>query len=220
MSATTLAGSPRRFSRGHLTLAAGVATVGLAVTGFSVFAGLNAVADNSASPQAVSTGTLSLTMSADGDGFTQSITKLAPGDVVNRYVTLTNGGTLDATGLTLGVADANSDTLSSSATKGLHVTVTECTAGTWDPTTGACSGTATALLSDVALSSLVSTPASLVSGSIAAGATEPLQVSVALPDQSETTTNGTAPTTTIQGVSASLTWTFSEDQRTATTTNS
>ena len=41
-----------------------------------------------------------------------------------------------------------------------------------------------------------------------------------LPDQSETTTNGTLPVGTIQGLSASLRWTFEDAQRASTTTNS
>ena len=49
---------------------------------------------------------------------------------------------------------------------------------------------------------------------------EEFQVEVSLPNQNETTTNGTLPVGTIQGLNASITWTFSEAQRTATTTNS
>ena len=41
-----------------------------------------------------------------------------------------------------------------------------------------------------------------------------------LPDQNETTTNGTLPGGTIQGLSTTLTFTFSETQRAATTTES
>lgn len=216
-SALTLGG--RRFGRGHLMLAAGVATAGLALTGFSVFAGLNAVANN-ATPQTVSSGTLSLTMSANGNGFTQSISNLAPGDVVNRYVTLTNAGNLDANGLSLSVADSVGSKLTTDATNGLHVTVTKCAGGTWTVSSGACSGTQSVLLNNAALSALTSTPGSLISGSITAGTTVPLQVAVTLPNQSETTTNGTLPSGTIQGLSASLTWTFSEAQRTAATTTS
>jgi hypothetical protein len=204
---------------GRLTLAATVATAGIALTGMAVFAGLNAVATNT-TPQTVSSGTLELTMAANGDGFTQSITSLAPGDVVNRYVTLTNGGSLDANGLTLGVADASATKLTNDATKGLHATVTQCVGGTWNVTTGVCSGSATALLSNVALSALSSSANTLVSGAIPANSTYALQVSTTLPDQSETATNGTLPSGTIQNLSASLTWTFSENQRTATTTKS
>jgi hypothetical protein len=199
-------------------MAAGVATVGLALTGFTVFAGLNAVADNT-SAQTVSSGTLKLTMTANGNGFTQSVTNMAPGDVVNRYVALTNGGTLDANGLTLGVADATSSKLTTDATNGLHVTVTSCTVA-WSATAGTCGGTTTVLLSSTAMSSLISSPGTLVSGAIPAGTVENLQISTALPNQTETTTNGTLPGSTIQGLSASLTWNFTENQRTATTTNS
>lgn len=41
-----------------------------------------------------------------------------------------------------------------------------------------------------------------------------------LPDQNETTVNGTLPANTIQGLSTNLTYTFTETQRAATTTNS
>jgi hypothetical protein len=47
-----------------------------------------------------------------------------------------------------------------------------------------------------------------------------LKVSVSLPDKTETTANGVPPAGTIQGLSTSLTWTFTEQRRTATTTTS
>lgn len=59
-----------------------------------------------------------------------------------------------------------------------------------------------------------------VAGSIPAGAVQHLQFSLTLPNQNETTINGTLPTGTIQGLVANLTWTFTQAQRTATTTNS
>lgn len=192
--------------------------------GFGVWAGLDATAFNS-SPQSIDSGTLSLTLADNGDGFTQSITNMAPGDVVNRYVDLTNGGSLDAQGLTLAVTATGdaaliTDGTSPATTKALTVAVSSCSTS-WTASTGVCSstGTVTSLLTATTLSAL-SSANSLISGSITAGAVEHLKVAVQLPDQSETTTNGTAPTTTIQGKSASLTYTFDEAQRTATTTNS
>jgi hypothetical protein len=100
------------------------------------------------------------------------------------------------------------------------VSVNACSTS-WTASTGVCSssGTVTSLLSATALSAL-SSAQTLISGAVAVGAVEHLQVSVQLPDQSETTTNGTAPATTIQGQSANLTYTFGESQRTATTSNS
>jgi hypothetical protein len=195
----------------------------LVTTGFGVWASLNATAFN-ASPQSVSSGTLSLTMAANGNGFTQAITNMAPGDVVNRYVDLTNGSSLDAQGLTLGIAATGNSALitdgtSPATTKALKVAVNACTGGTWSATTGTCSGTTSSLLSATTLSAF-STAQSLISGALAKSSVQHLQISVQLPDQTETTANGTTPTTTIQGQTASLTYTFTESQRTATTTNS
>jgi hypothetical protein len=219
-----MSASPRTKRPAWRPLAGAVAGGALLVTaGFGVWASLSATAFNT-TPHSISSGTLSLTLADNGAGFTSTVSNMAPGDVVNRYVDLTNGGTLDAQGLTLGVAATGSTTLitdgTSPATKALRVSVSSCSTS-WTPTTGVCSasGTVTSLLAATPLSSL-STAASLISGAVAHAAIVHLQVSVQLPDQAETTTNGTAPATTIQGQSASLTYTFSEAQRTATTTNS
>jgi hypothetical protein len=221
MSSTSHSKSRRSAWRPLAVAVAGGAV--LVTTGFGVWASLNATAFNT-SPQAISSGTLSLTMAANGNGFSQSITNVAPGDVINRYVDLTNGGSLAAQGLTLGVAATGSSALitdgTTPATKALRVSVSSCST-TWTPTTGVCasSGTVTSLLSATPVSSL-STAASLISGAIASNALEHLQISVQLPDQTETTANGSAPSTTIQGQTANLTYTFTEVQRTVTTTNS
>ena len=204
-----------------LIAACAVAAAGLAVTGGGVYAALNATASNTTAQNA-SSGVLSLTMAANGVGFGHIVSNLAPGDVVNRYVNLSQGASLDARALTLSVADATPTRLTTDATKGLRVTVTQCS-GTWTVGTGACSGagaTTTVLATSVPLSTLVTAPSTLVAGTIAAGSALNLQVSLTLPDVNETTVNGTVPTGTIQGLSAALTWTFSESQRTATTTGS
>jgi hypothetical protein len=191
--------------------------------GFGVWAGLNATAFNAA-PQAISSGTLSLTLANNGAGFSSSITNMAPGDVVNRYVDLTNGGSLDAQGLTLAVTATGSSQLitdgTTPPTKALTVAVSSCSTS-WTASTGVCasSGTVSPLLAATTVSSL-SSATSLIAGSLANGVVEHLKIAVTLPDQSETTTNGAAPATTIQGQTANLTYTFNEAQRTATTTNS
>src|SRR5690349_6621073 len=108
------------------------AGIGLAVTGLGVYAGLNAVATGT---QSVTSGTLKLTMADNGVGFSSSVSNMAPGDVVNRYVDVTNGGTLAGQALTLAVADSTPTLLSTDATKGLHVVVTQCTSGVWTAAT-------------------------------------------------------------------------------------
>jgi spore coat-associated protein N len=201
----------------------GTAVVGLAITGAGVFAGLNAVATNTTA-QNVTSGPLKLTMAAaiGSAGFTTGISNVAPGDTVNRYVDLSSAGNLDAQTLSLAAADGTPSKLSTDATNGLHVTVTQCSGATWTVATGTCGagGTTSVLANNVALSALTAAPSTLVAGAVAAGSILHLQVAVTLPNQNETTTNGTLPVGTIQGLSASITWTFNELQRTATTTNS
>ncbi|MEN8582821.1 TasA family protein [Burkholderia sp. RS01] len=201
----------------RLLAAFAVGAAGLAITGGGVFAALNATASNTTAQNATS-GILSLTMADNGAGFTQAISNLAPGDTVNRYVNLTQGSSLDGKALTLGVSAAAATKLTTDATNGLHVTVTQCNAGTWTPGTGICSGTPAVLVTNAALSTLITTPASVVGGAVAKGSVLNLQISTTLPDQTETTTNGVVPGATIQGLSSSLTWTFTDTQRTASTT--
>ncbi|WP_290059839.1 TasA family protein [Amycolatopsis solani] len=192
----------------------------LVAMGAGVWATLSATAAN-VTPETISSGTLKLTLAANGAGFDQAVSNLAPGDVVNRYVDLTSGGSLDAQALTMQVAATGSGALvtDGATTKALRVTVKQCP-GTWNTSTGACSGgTASTLLPATALSGLGSAQ-SLIAGAVAAGSVAHLQVSVQLPDQNETTVNGTLPTATIQGLTANLTYTFAETQRSATTTNS
>lgn len=191
----------------------------LAAMGAGVWATLSATASN-ATPETVSSGTLKLTLAANGAGFDQAITNLAPGDVVNRYVDLTSGGSLDAQALTMQVAATGSSALvtDGATTKALRVTVKQCVGGTWTAATAVCSGTAATVLPATALSGLGS--AQQLVSTLAAGSVQHLQVSVQLPDQTETTVNGALPAATIQGLTANLTYTFAETQRSAVTTNS
>jgi len=219
MSAS-ISARPSRRPNPRLLAACAAAAAGLAITGGGVYAGLNATAFNTTA-QSASSGTLSLTMANNGAGFGQGISNLAPGDVVNRYVTLTQGAVLDGKDLTLGVTDGTPTLLTTSATKGLHATVTSCSTS-WTPGTGAgtCGGTTNILLASTPLSTLTAGPVSVKAGANAASTVLNLQISVALPDQTETVSNGTAPAGTIQGLSSALTWTFGETQRTATVSGS
>ena len=205
----------------RLIAAFAVGAAGLAITGGGVYAALNATASNTTAQNATS-GILSLTMANNGVGFSQGVANLAPGDVVNRYVTLTQGADLAGENLTLGVQASPATTkLTADEVKGLQVIVTQCVGGTWTTSgAGTCSGTTQQLAPKTPLKTLLTTPATLIPGSLAAGSTLNLQVSLNLPNQDETTVNGDAPTNSIQGLSSALTWTFSETQRTATTTGS
>jgi len=193
-----------------------------AIAGQSVLASLNATAFNTVAAN-VDSGTLKLTLTDNGAGFTQAITNLAPGDVVNRYVTLKNDGSLDGQALSLKTAQTGTPTLISdgvggSSNQALKLTVTSCSVA-WTPATGACGGTQTPELSATTIGSLASAT-NLESGIMNSGTFRYLKMSLQLPDQNEITTNGVWPANTVQGGSVAITYTFNLGQRTATTTNS
>lgn len=194
---------------------------GTALVTSSVFASLTATASNT-SGGSVNTGTLKLTQAASGvagitGGFTTPISLVAPGDTVNRYIDVTNGGTLDAASMTLGIAASPSNTLTTDGTNGFQITVKQCSVA-WT-SAGVCSGTTTTVLSTKSALAMA-TPQTLTLASLSAAAVSYLQISLNLPAGSEITTNGVLPTGTVQGLTTAITWTFNEALRTNTTINS
>lgn len=196
----------------------------LLVTGFGVWASLNATAS---ATQAVSDGTLSLTGAANGVGFTNSIANMAPGDTVDRYYTLNNGGSLASKALTVkvtptAVSPTSSNVLTTDATRGLQLTINSCSTA-WT-TAGVCASGSTQSVvlpsTAVAASSLQSGIALSNIGALAAAGQVYLQIVTQLPNQAETTVDGVFPANTVQGSSASLAYLFTETQRDATTTTS
>lgn len=193
--------------------------LGISLANGSVSALLQAESKNT-SAQPITSGTLKIEQANNGVGFSSTIANMAPGDVVNRYVNYTNSGTLASKALRLKVADATPTLLSNDATRGLQLVVTDCSVA-WTPATGACGGATTQLLS-APLASLGSDTAFTGITSLAenTGALN-LQFSLTLPNaaNNETTINGALPSNSIQGLAAALTWTISETQRDATTSN-
>jgi spore coat-associated protein N len=212
---------PRRHGR---IAAAGIfaASVGLLTTA-GVYAGLSGVATGS---EAVTSGTLNLTLSADvGAGFSTFTPKMAPGDTDNVYVNLNNTGTLaSAAGMTLWVAGtpANALTNGSVAGEGLTVTATQCSVA-WTLATGTCSGTTTPILAARQVSTMTTAGTAVALSNVpalaaATGQVAHVQVSLDLV-ATETSVNGVAPTATVQGLSTTLAYTFTEQQRVGTATN-
>lgn len=193
-----------------------------AIAGQSVLASLNATAFNTTA-QNINAGTLKLDLANSGNGFGASISNIVPGDVVNRYVTLTNSGTLNGIGLTLktsqtGTASLITDGTGGVTTKALKLTVTSCSVA-WNTSTGACTGTTSTELNSTVIGSLTSaTP--LTNGTMSSSAAKYLQMKIELPDQNETTINGALPSNTVQGGAVDVTYTFDLAQRVATITNS
>jgi hypothetical protein len=196
---------------------AGLATVavfgGLALVSSSIFASLNATAFNETG-QDISTQTLILTQGAAGTsaGISTAIANLGPADVTNRYVDLTNAGTMDAKDLTLLLTDSAGSTLTSSATKGLQVAIYECSVA-WNVTNGTCSGTTSTALGSISANAVTLAAQPVSVASLASTAVSHLRLEITLPATNEVTVNGALPLGTIQGVTSTLTWTFRVDQR-------
>ena len=206
-----------------IAIVAAASIGGTALVSSSVFAALSATASNGTA-QSVTSGTLSLTSANNGNGFSTTVSAMAPGDVVNRYVTYTNAGTLDAQGLNLTIADSGSTALTSNGTTGLQVTVTGCSVA-WTAATGVCGGTTanvagTDLLASTSLLGLKTVAGVVNSGVITSAAIKYYKFSITLPNTTEVTANGVFPGGTIQGLTATITWTLTAAQKTAATTNS
>jgi hypothetical protein len=213
--------SAERRDRKRMAFAVSFVVGILGLTAAGVYAGLNATATGS---EAVTSGTLSLTLAAgDGSsGFAQDVSSnMLPGDSVSTFVDLSSSGGADAKNLTLAVSGSPSNNLTTDATKGLAVTVTACSAA-WtvdtDAQTASCSGTTSNVLSQTSVANLTGGAAGVLANTFASGSTDHYKVTTTLPDSTETTTDGTPPNDTIQGLAATLTFTFSDTQRTGKST--
>jgi len=205
-------------------MAAGIfaVAVGLLTTA-GVYAALSGTATGS---ESVSSGTLNLTLSPDvGVGFSNFVGKMAPGDTDNVFVNLNNTGTLStAAGMTLWVAGnpVNALTNGSAPGEGLTVTATQCSVA-WTLATGVCSGATTPILATAQISTFntLGTAVNLSNvPSLAASVGQVAHVRVSLGlVGTETSVNGVTPSPTIQGLSTTLTYTFTEQQRAGIATN-
>lgn len=213
-------------SAGSFTLKVAVVLVaavgGTGLVSSNVFAALTATATN-ASGGSITTGNLSLTLAPSAvsgitGGFSTAISNFAPGDTVNRYIELTNAGTLDGQLPTLGLAATPSNALTTNATNGLQITVASCSTQ-WS-NTGTCSETTTAVLATTPATTLAGSAQALTLPSTLAGAVNHLKVTIFLPAGNENVVNGVLPVGTVQGLTTALTWSFTITERNGITTNS
>lgn len=205
-------------------IVAGLFTMSIGLlTAAGVYAGLTGVATGS---ETVTSGTLNLTLTPDvGTGFSNFTGKMAPGDTDNVFVNLNNTGTLaTAAGMTLWVAGtpANALTNGTAPGEGLTVTATQCSVA-WTLATGVCSGTTTPILATTQISTMNTAGTAVSLSNIpslvaATGQVAHVEVSLGLV-ASEVSTNGVAPSPTVQGLSTTLAYTFTEQQRLGTVTN-
>ncbi|MGH9307312.1 MAG: TasA family protein [Acidimicrobiales bacterium] len=207
--------SPMRFSDRprqvrRLALAGLLVAGGLAAVGAGAFSTFNSTASNTASPQAVNTGTVAISLGASGastNRLSVAAVNIAPGDTIDRSVDLISTGNLALSTLGLAATASPTTLLTSDTTNGLQLTVTECSvawteAGTAPAYTYTCSGTTSTVL---AAGSAVRAGANLVGLKVLNGAgTDHLEFHLALP---------TSADNTFQNLSTSLTYTFTATQR-------
>lgn len=192
-----------------ITIVAAAAVGGAGLVATNVFAALTATATNT-SGGAVTTGTLKLTLAPSSvsgitNGFTTTVDKLGPGDTANRYIDLTNGGTLDGMTPTLLLSTSDTNTLVESATAGLQIAINACPVA-WT-NTGTC-GSPTVVLATTAVKVLKTSAQNITLPTVNAGTTNYLKISISLPTSNESVLNGVLPSGTIQGLTATLTWAF------------
>lgn len=199
-----------------IVVAAALGGTGLVAT--NVFAALTATATNT-SGGSVTTGTLRLTLSdsAGSGGFTSAISAMGPGDTVNRYIDLTNIGTLDGASPTLQLSAPAANALTTNSSTGLQISIAACSIA-W--VAGTCNETTTAVLASTPAATLVASAQSLTLPSNLAGSTNRLKISIALPAGNENVLNGVLPVGTVQGLTSAITWSFTVAERAAITSNS
>lgn len=205
-----------------VTIATTAIAGGAGLVSSNVFASFTATASNT-SGGSVSSGTLKLVLAPSTvpgitNGFTGAIANMGSGDVVNRFIDLTNSGTLDGNSPTLQIAISESNTLTADATKGLQIAISSCSIA-WT-NAGVCNETTTVVMVSKPLSTIVTSAQSLTLASTLAGSVNRLKVSTTFPASTENVVNGVLPVNTVQGLSASLTWSFVILERSPSTTNS
>lgn len=204
-----------------VTIVVAAAVGGAGMVASNVFAALTATATNT-SGGSVTTGTLKLEYAAAGSsgGFATAITAMGPGDTVNRYIDLTNTGTLDGETPTVQIASSDSNTLVNDGTKGLQLSIRACSVAWTQTGAGTCSGTETVVLASTPAATLKNAAANITLPSVLASGVNRLKLTISLPAGSENTVNGVLPVGTVQGLTAALQWSFVIQERTATNTSS
>jgi predicted ribosomally synthesized peptide with SipW-like signal peptide len=202
----SLAPARRTSTRAKLLVTGGLVALTVAGVGGAAFAAFNSTTSAS---QSVSSGTVTLAgigTNAAGNRLTVAATSIAPGDTIQRAVTLANTGTLDMASVTLTTAAGTSSLLDTDVTNGLQMTIDKCSS-TWvesaAPYTYTCGGTTSSVL---ASSPVVGSNLALANLAITSGASNNLRVTLTLP---------AAAGNSLQNQTSVINYTFTGTQRAA-----
>ncbi len=202
--------SPRRHTTRKLLLSLAALGAAASIAGLATFATFTSSVSQS---QSISSGTVSITLGATGAATNRlniGATAIAPGDTIQRSVDLINGGGLDLASVSLTTAATTSSLLDTDATNGLQMVIDRCSVawtegGTAPAYTYTCSGTTSTVVASRAVIGAGIAMSNL--GSLTAGATDHLRVTLTFP---------TAAGNTFQNQSSVVQYTFSGTQRAAT----
>jgi predicted ribosomally synthesized peptide with SipW-like signal peptide len=205
MSRTLFEGTTRK-----VLLSLGALGVAGALAGMGTFATFTATTSAS---QTLSSGTVVIALGATGaatNRLTLSATGLVPGDTVQRSFDLSNTGSQGLASVTLSTVASPSSLLDTDATQGVQMVVSRCslawTESASAPYTYTCGGALTTILaSQAVIQSNVSMGAL---SALTAGSTDHLRVTLTFPS--------TASLATFQGITSTISYTFTGTQRPGT----
>lgn len=201
-----------------LSMRAKVALTAVTIGGTAAVVGLGTfgawTSTTTAESPTYSSGTVTLDFGASGTTNRLSVgaSEMAPGDTAERGFTLRNSGTLNFATVSLGITAPTTSLLDSDATNGLTVKIQKCSTG-WvesasTPYTYTCAGTTTTVLAETPVATVKATPPVLTGlSSLTAGTSDNLKATFELP---------AAADNTVQGLSSTLSVTFTATQRTRT----
>lgn len=194
---------------GKVLLSISALGVTAGIAGLGTFATFTSTTSAS---QTAASGTMTIALGSTGastNRLTVNATGLVPGDTAQRSFDLSNSGSTDFSGITLTSTASPSSLLDTDATNGLQMVVDRCSnawteSGSSPAFTYSCSGTTTTIIGSRAIigSNLSMAGLSALSG----GGTDYLRLTLSLP-----ATAGN----TFQGLSSTLTYTFTATQAAA-----
>ena len=182
----------------------------LLLVGLGAFATFTSTTNASHS---VTTGTVTIALGATGASTNRlnvNATAVAPGDTIQRSFDLSNQGSLDLASITLTTTATTSSLLDTDATNGLQMAIDKCSAawtesGSSPAFTYSCSGSTSTVLSQRAVIGSNLTLSNL--GSLTAGATDHLRLTLTLPSTADNT---------FQNLTSTIQYSFTGTQRAAT----
>jgi spore coat-associated protein N len=206
-----MSGRLRRITRGQrLAITLAMILVALSMIGVGAYATFTG---STSASHSVTTGTVTIALGATGaatNRLTVNATAVAPGDTIQRGFDLTNSGTLDLSSLTLTTTASPTSTLDTDATNGLQMLIDRCSvawteAGSSPAFTYTCSGTTTTIIASRAI--IGSNLAMSGLSALTSGGTDHLRLTLTLPS---------ATGNAFQGLTSTITYTFTGTQRAAT----